>query len=151
MTVCRASNPWPLCKTCFLKRKWAFGVRQGAQEEWYVDHVLLSNNLDLVPTATVVDGEGRVDAEELSTTIGKVLDTLTSREREIIIMRFGLQGEPYTFSECAKIFKVTLERVRQIENRALQKLSHHLRGWRLLPWVPGSGDTRRDDSWMYLE
>jgi len=150
MTSCRASNPWPLCKACFLKRSWALRCYQGVQEEWYVNHVFLSSNLDLIPTTTLVDGEGRVDAEELSTTIGKVLGTLRSREREIIIMRFGLEGNSYTLMECAKIFKITIERVRQIENHALTALGHQLRRWRLLPWVPGVVDTRRDDSWMYV-
>jgi RNA polymerase primary sigma factor len=53
----------------------------------------------------------------------QVLRTLTYREREIIKLRYGLgDGYPYTLEEVGRIFKVTRERVRQIEARAVRKL-----------------------------
>ena len=64
-----------------------------------------------------------------------VLKTLTYREREIIKLRYGLEdGYTYTLEEVGKIFKVTRERVRQIEAKALRKLRHpsrsdHLRSF----------------------
>ena len=55
--------------------------------------------------------------------IDQVLKTLTYREREIIRLRYGLgDGYTYTLEEVGRIFKVTRERVRQIEARALGKL-----------------------------
>ncbi|MBI3861422.1 MAG: sigma-70 family RNA polymerase sigma factor [Planctomycetia bacterium] len=67
--------------------------------------------------------------------INVVLKTLTYREREIIRLRYGLgDGYSYTLEETGRIFKVTRERIRQIEAKALLKLqnqarSHHLRGF----------------------
>jgi RNA polymerase primary sigma factor len=55
--------------------------------------------------------------------IGKLLKTLTPREREIIKLRYGLDnGYSYTLEEVGRIFQVTRERVRQIEQKAVQKL-----------------------------
>ena len=52
-----------------------------------------------------------------------MLKTLTYREREIIKLRYGLgDGYSYTLEEVGRIFKVTRERVRQIEVRAFEKL-----------------------------
>ena len=67
--------------------------------------------------------------------IDGVLKTLTYREREIIRLRYGLgDGYSYTLEETGRIFKVTRERIRQIEAKALMKLqrqarSNHLRGF----------------------
>ncbi|MDR1290440.1 MAG: sigma-70 family RNA polymerase sigma factor, partial [Planctomycetaceae bacterium] len=61
--------------------------------------------------------------ELLRREIGKILKSLTPREREIIKLRFGLEnGYSYTLEEVGKIFKVTRERVRQIEAKAVEKL-----------------------------
>ena len=60
--------------------------------------------------------------------INGVLKTLTYREREIIRLRFGLgDGYTYTLEETGRIFKVTRERIRQIEAKAILKLQHHTR------------------------
>ena len=61
--------------------------------------------------------------ELLRKEIGKLLKTLTYREREIIKLRYGLEnGYSYTLEEVGRIFQVTRERVRQIEQKAVQKL-----------------------------
>ena len=58
--------------------------------------------------------------------IDLVLKTLTSREREIIKLRYGLgDGSTYTLAEIGRIFKVTRERIRQIEAKALEKIRTH--------------------------
>ena len=60
------------------------------------------------------------------------LDTLTERERKILILRFGVvDGVPRTLEEVGSVFKVTRERVRQIEAKALRKLRHPTRSRRL--------------------
>ncbi len=59
----------------------------------------------------------------LRTHVRGVLDTLTERERMVVQLRFGLQGNDVrTLDEIAKHLHVTRERVRQIERRALAKL-----------------------------
>jgi RNA polymerase primary sigma factor len=60
--------------------------------------------------------------------IDGLLKTLTYREREIIRLRYGLgDGYTYTLEEVGRIFKVTRERVRQIEAKAVKKLQHPVR------------------------
>jgi len=74
-------------------------------------------------------------AKALREKIRKLLGTLDYREREIIKMRYGLgDGFAYTLEDVGQVFKVTRERVRQIEGKALQKLrnptrSDQLRGF----------------------
>ena len=64
--------------------------------------------------------------------IAKVLKTLSYREREIIKLRYGLgDGYTYTLEEVGRKFKVTRERVRQIEAKALRKLQHPVRSRKL--------------------
>ncbi len=66
--------------------------------------------------------------EELST----ALESLTERERQVIILRFGLEdGRARTLEEVGKEFNVTRERIRQIEAKALRKLRHPSRSKRL--------------------
>lgn len=64
--------------------------------------------------------------------IEDLLKTLTYREREIIRLRYGLgDGYTYTLEEVGRIFKVTRERVRQIEAKAVRKLQHPVRSEKL--------------------
>ena len=64
--------------------------------------------------------------------IEALLKTLTYREREIIRLRYGLgDGYTYTLEEVGRIFKVTRERVRQIEAKAVKKLQHPVRSRQL--------------------
>ncbi len=66
--------------------------------------------------------------EMLKEKLDDVLGTLTYREREIIKLRYGLgDGYTYTLEEVGKIFRVTRERVRQIEAKAVRKLQHPIR------------------------
>ncbi|TWU12443.1 RNA polymerase sigma factor SigA [Symmachiella macrocystis] len=74
--------------------------------------------------------------ELLKDKIGHVLKSLTYREREIIKLRYGLgDGYSYTLEETGRIFKVTRERIRQIESKALRKLQHHTRSNQLKGFV----------------
>jgi len=80
--------------------------------------------------------------EMLKDKIDSVLETLTYREREIIKLRYGIgDGYTYTLEEVGKIFKVTRERVRQIEAKAVRKLQHPIRSRKLEGFLDGiSGD-----------
>ncbi len=77
--------------------------------------------------------------------IEHVLKSLTYREREIIRLRYGLgDGYSYTLEETGRIFKVTRERIRQIESKALKKLQHttrstHLKGF-VQDFLPTDGE-----------
>ena len=71
--------------------------------------------------------------------IEQVLKTLTYREREIIKLRYGIgDGYTYTLEEVGRIFKVTRERVRQVEAKAIHKLQHPVRARKLQGFVDGS-------------
>mgnify|MGYP002623583282 CR=1 FL=1 len=70
--------------------------------------------------------------------IEQLLKTLTYREREIIRLRYGLgDGYTYTLEEVGRIFKVTRERVRQIEAKAVSKLQHPVRSQHLEGFLKG--------------
>ena len=83
---------------------------------------------DFIEDETVespVEGAGQ---EMLKDRISSVLQTLSFREREIIKLRYGIgDGYTYTLEEVGRIFKVTRERVRQIEAKAVRKLQHPIR------------------------
>ena len=68
--------------------------------------------------------------------IEEALDQLTIRERDVVRMRFGLDdGYPHTLEEVGKHFRVTRERIRQIEAKALKKLRHPSRNSRLRDYI----------------
>ncbi len=70
--------------------------------------------------------------EILKDELKQVLDTLTVREKEVLELRFGLfDGSSHTLEEVGKKFKVTRERIRQIEAKALRKLRHPSRAKKL--------------------
>ena len=74
--------------------------------------------------------------EMLRGRIQKVLKTLSYREREIIKLRYGLgDGYSYTLEEVGHIFKVTRERIRQIEAKAVRKLQQPSRSQELVGFL----------------
>jgi RNA polymerase primary sigma factor len=79
--------------------------------------------------------------EMLSQRIEQVLKTLTYREREILKLRYGIgDGYTYTLEEVGRIFKVTRERVRQVEAKAIRKLQHPVRARKLASFVEGGNE-----------
>ncbi len=72
----------------------------------------------------------------LSEDLEKMLETLTTRERDVLRLRYGLDnGQTKTLEEIAKIFKVTRERIRQLEGKALRKLRHPSRNRLLKEYI----------------
>jgi RNA polymerase primary sigma factor len=73
---------------------------------------------------TMSDPEGdRTDAIDIDEAIDTLMDCLRPREREVLALRFGLNGQPrLSLSQVGKAMAVSKERVRQIQDRALQKL-----------------------------
>ncbi|MCZ6810982.1 MAG: RNA polymerase sigma factor RpoD [Planctomycetota bacterium] len=75
-------------------------------------------------------------SEMLRSRINDVLRTLTYREREILKLRYGIgDGYTYTLEEVGRIFKVTRERVRQVESKAIRKLQQPVRMRRLASFL----------------
>ncbi len=80
--------------------------------------------------------------------IEELLKTLTFREREIVRLRYGLtDGYCYTLEEVGRIFKVTRERVRQIEAKAVAKLQHPVRSSELSEYVVDSPVISEEEVW----
>ena len=91
-----------------------------------------SNLGDFVADANVLTPEGNVESVMLREHIDTLLGDLKERERQVIVLRFGLEdGHPRTLEEVGKEFKVTRERIRQIEAKALRKLRNPVRSKRL--------------------
>ena len=87
---------------------------------------------DFIEDETVESPVQSATQEMLKDRIDHVLKTLTYREREIIKLRYGIgDGYTYTLEEVGRIFKVTRERVRQVEAKAIRKLQHPVRSRKL--------------------
>jgi RNA polymerase primary sigma factor len=96
----------------------------GACEDSYFGDFLEDDEIDS-PVASATQ-------EMLKERIDLVLNTLSYREREIIKLRYGIgDGYTYTLEEVGRIFKVTRERVRQVEAKAIRKLQHPVRSRKL--------------------
>ena len=77
-----------------------------------------------------------VSKEFLRDYLNEVLDTLSEREKKVLIMRFGLDdGKSKTLEDVGKEFNVTRERIRQIEAKAIRKLRHPTRARKLKDFV----------------
>ncbi len=82
---------------------------------------------DMVDIQGLTPGEKAEQSQRLKV-INSVLATLSSREERVLELRFGLRGNAeHTLDEIGKSFSVTRERIRQIENNALNKLKHSSR------------------------
>ena len=91
---------------------------------------------DLLPDGAAESPATGASQEMLRGRINKVLKTLSYREREIIKLRYGLgDGYSYTLEEVGHIFKVTRERIRQIEAKAVRKLQQPSRSQELVGFL----------------
>jgi len=91
-----------------------------------------SNLGDFVADSNVVTPEQNVESVMLREHIDTLLGDLKDRERQVIVLRFGLDdGHPRTLEEVGKEFNVTRERIRQIEAKALRKLRNPVRSKRI--------------------
>jgi len=91
---------------------------------------------DHVADKFAIDPEKMVIETEMREQIDKLLDTLTPKEKKVIQLRFGfVGGRIHTLEEVGKEFKVTRERVRQVEAKALRKLRHPTRMAKLQAYI----------------
>ena len=95
-----------------------------------------SNLGDFVADNNTVTPEANIESVMLREHIDVLLEDLKEREKEVIILRFGLRdGHPRTLEEVGKEFNVTRERIRQIEAKALRKLRHPSRSRKLKDYL----------------
>ena len=79
--------------------------------------------IDIIVDEKTVDPIARLKKEDLKKELAKALSFLSSRERKILILRFGLKNDRrYTLNEVGKIMAVSRERIRQVQNIALRRL-----------------------------
>ncbi|MBM4462178.1 MAG: RNA polymerase sigma factor RpoD [Chloroflexi bacterium] len=91
---------------------------------------------DFIEDRKIMSPVDTASYELLKEQIGTVLDTLTPREQRVLRLRFGLEdGRSRTLEEVGREFKVTRERIRQIEAKALRKLRHPTRSRRLKDYL----------------
>ena len=100
---------------------------------------------DFIEDERQVSPSETASSDMLRSRINDVLKTLTYREREILKLRYGIgDGYTYTLEEVGRIFKVTRERVRQVESKAIRKLQHPVRQRRLASFLSGTGDETQE-------
>ena len=91
---------------------------------------------DFIPDEDVPAPVDAASFSMLKEQLIEVLETLTDRERKVLILRFGLEdGRQRTLEEVGRKFDVTRERIRQIEAKALRKLRHPIRSKKLKDYL----------------
>jgi len=101
---------------------------------------------DFIEDDTADSPVSSAGSEMLKDRIEEVLKTLTYREREILKLRYGIgDGYTYTLEEVGKIFKVTRERVRQVEAKAIRKLQHPVRARKLEGFLEAGKEAAESD------
>jgi RNA polymerase primary sigma factor len=96
---------------------------------------------DFIEDKTVEKPDQATSYTFLKERVEEVLDSLTPREKKVLMLRFGIgDGTPRTLEEVGKEFNVTRERIRQIEAKALKKMRHPTRSRRLTGFLEGVED-----------
>lgn len=114
-------------------------TRSDAEERTALQEKMRIPRHEGVPSPAPREGHQWIAAleHEQRDAIERVLGTLTYREREVLNLRFGLgDGYEYSAEEVGRIFKVTPERIRQIEAKATSTLQHPIRSNILEPFAP---------------
>jgi RNA polymerase primary sigma factor len=97
---------------------------------------------EMIEDKTAENPHDMTAASLLRETIGRVLDSLTERERRVVSLRFGMtDGTSRTPEEVGQMFQVTRERIRQIEAKALRKMRHPTRSRQLHGFFDGEDNS----------
>lgn len=95
------------------------------EREFSVEQYALANYAEATRQRLIASSSPRlgVDKEDLREAIAEAMGALSYREREIVKLRFGVNDQPpMTYAEIAAVFRLSVERIRQIEKRAIGKL-----------------------------
>jgi RNA polymerase primary sigma factor len=90
---------------------------------WQVESIDSLSSEELEGLVLPAPGEA-LEHDELVQAIQLAISALSARERAVIRLRYGFEGEPYTLEEVGALFGVSRERVKQIEGKALRRLRH---------------------------
>jgi len=125
-----------IAKKCDLSPQRVREIMRISQDPLSLDSPVSEENnselADTVADAQAVMPADAATAHSLQEQIVAALDELTERDKEVIRLRFGLDdGRPQTLEEVGKHFRVTRERIRQIESKTLAKLRHPQRRHKL--------------------
>lgn len=91
---------------------------------------------DFIPDDDALEPVDAAANSMLNEQLMEVLDTLSEREKKVLMLRFGVEDDrPRTLEEVGKEFNVTRERIRQIEAKALRKLRHPSRSKKLKDYL----------------
>lgn len=123
----RDPNPEELANKLGMEPKKVKEIMKLSQETASLDTTVDEDNVthlaDLIKDESAVEPFEEVFSMTLQDTLGNVLKNLNQREITIITLRYGLNGEgPLTLEETGKLLGITRERVRQIQEKAIQKL-----------------------------
>jgi RNA polymerase primary sigma factor len=123
----RDPRPEELAEKLGMEAKRVKEIMKLSQETASLDTTVDEDNVthlsDLIKDENVVEPFEEVFSMTLQETLGDVLKNLSQREITIIQLRYGLNGEgPRTLEETGKLLGITRERVRQIQEKAIQKL-----------------------------
>ena len=92
--------------------------------------------LDMVVDHKADSPDFHILEESLLKSLNEVLDTLTDSEKEILSMRYGLNGyEPMSLQQIGDKFSLSKERIRQIEKKAIRRLRHPSRSYKLKSYI----------------
>lgn len=92
--------------------------------------------LSMVEDSRIESPDKKVLDDSLKDALNSVLDTLTVSEREILKMRFGMDGyKPMSLQQIGEKFKLSKERIRQIEKKAIRRLRHPSRSQKLKSFI----------------
>jgi RNA polymerase primary sigma factor len=135
----REASPEEIAKIMGLSVTRVTEILRAIQEPVSLETPILSEEKELKDV--IVDEKSispfkTLENSEAANRIEEVLSSLTEREEKIIRMRFGIGiGTEHTLEEVGKYFKLTRERIRQIEIKALKKLRHPARSKMLREYV----------------
>ena len=114
-------------------------INIGANPRWGErvsdEHNRTAGQSILIEAPDAVNPHTAAESAALRDCVAEVLAELTPREERILRMRFGIRMPDHTLEQVSKTFGVTRERIRQIEGKALQKLSHSARARKLLTFT----------------
>ena len=109
------------------------------------DAIFKSTNLEVLKNQTIEENlTANIEKSEFKEKVSKILSSLTPREERVLRMRFGFSNNnlDYTLEEVAQHYKVSRERIRQVEAKALRKLKHPTRSIILKPYLNATSINR---------